>query len=130
MTIDLLDNAGEKTIIFDGAMGTMLMAAGLKSGEVPELWNIEYPDLVMDIHRQYYEAGSDVVQTNTFGANPIKLADRGLLERTEAINLAAADIARRACPSGRLVAGDIGPTGKMLKPLGEVSPEEMEECFF
>ena len=76
--IRILDLAKKKTVIFDGAMGTMLMAAGLKAGESPEIWNIEKPSLVSDIHRKYYEAGSDVVHTNTFGGNAIKLADRGL----------------------------------------------------
>jgi len=111
-------------------MGTMLMAAGLKAGETPELWNIEKPSLVTEIHRKYYEAGSDVVHTNTFGGNAIKLADRGLSNRMEAINVEAAKLAREACPAGKFVAGDIGPTGKLIKPLGDLVIEEAEEAFF
>jgi 5-methyltetrahydrofolate--homocysteine methyltransferase len=126
----ILDLAKKKTVIFDGAMGTMLIAAGLKAGEIPELWNIEKPSLVTEIHRKYYEAGSDVVHTNTFGGNAIKLADRGLSDRMEAINVEAAKLAREACPAGKFVAGDIGPTGKLIKPLGDLVIEEAEEAFF
>jgi len=126
----ILELAKKKTVIFDGGMGTMLMAAGLKAGESPELWNIEKPSLVTDIHRKYYEAGSDVVHTNTFGGNTIKLAERGLADKMETINVEAARLAREACPAGKLVAGDIGPTGKLLKPLGDLVLEEAEEGFF
>ena len=126
----ILELAKKRTVIFDGAMGTMLMAAGLKAGETPELWNIEKPSLVTEIHRKYYEAGSDVVHTNTFGGNAIKLADRGLSNRMEAINVEAAKLAREACPAGKFVAGDVGPTGKLIKPLGDLVIEEAEEAFF
>ena len=70
MTNTILDLAAERTVIFDGAMGTMLLASGLPTGGTPELWNLERPDIVEDIHRQYFAAGSDVVHTNTFGAPP------------------------------------------------------------
>ena len=126
----ILELAGKKTVLFDGGMGTMLMAAGLKAGECPEMWNIEKPSLVTDIHRKYYEAGSDVVHTNTFGGNAIKLADRHVSDRMEAINAEGAKLARQACPPGKFVAGDMGPTGKLIKPLGELAVEEAEEAFF
>jgi 5-methyltetrahydrofolate--homocysteine methyltransferase len=126
----ILELAKKKTVIFDGAMGTMIMAAGLKAGESPELWNIEKPSLVTDIHRKYYEAGSDVVHTNTFGGNAVKLADKGLSDKMEIINGEAAKLARDACPAGKFVAGDIGSTGKLLKPLGDLVIEEAEEAFF
>ena len=126
----ILELAKKKTVIFDGAMGTMLMAAGLKAGESPELWNVEKPALIVDIHRKYFEAGSDVVHTNTFGGNAIKLADRGLSDKMETINVQAAKLAREACPAGKFVAGDIGPTGKLLKPLGDLVIEKAEEAFF
>lgn len=125
----VLELARKKTVIFDGAMGTMLMAAGLKAGGSPEMWNIEKPSAVIDIHRKYYEAGSDVVHTNTFGGNAIKLADQGLSDKTEQINVEAARLARDACPAGKLVAGDIGPTGKLIRPLGDLVIEEAEEAF-
>jgi 5-methyltetrahydrofolate--homocysteine methyltransferase len=126
----ILELAKKKTVIFDGAMGTMLMEAGLKAGDCPELWNIEKLSLVAEIHRRYYEAGSDAVHTNTFGGNAVKLADRGLSEKAEIINVEAAKLAREACPAGKFVAGDIGPTGKLLKPLGDLVIEEAEEAFF
>jgi len=125
----ILELAKKKTVIFDGAMGTMLMEAGLKAGDCPELWNIEKLSLVAEIHRRYYEAGSDAVHTNTFGGNAVKLADRGLSEKAEIINVEAAKLAREACPAGKFVAGDIGPTGKLLKPLGDLVIEEAEEAF-
>jgi 5-methyltetrahydrofolate--homocysteine methyltransferase len=125
----ILESAKGKTVIFDGAMGTMLIASGLKAGESPEMWNLEKPSVVMEIHRRYYEAGSHVVHTNTFGGNPVKLSDRGLGEKMESINLKAARIAKEACPEGKWVAGDIGPTGKLMKPLGELDPKRAEEAF-
>jgi 5-methyltetrahydrofolate--homocysteine methyltransferase len=126
----ILELAKKRTVIFDGAMGTMVMAAGLKAGESPESWNLDKPSVVMDIHRKYYEAGSDVVHTNTFGGNAIKLADKGLSDKMEIINVEAAKLAREACPTGKFVAGDIGPTGKLMKPLGDLVIEEAEEAFF
>lgn len=125
-----LKRAKGKIIIFDGAMGTMLMSEGLSPGETPELWNVEKPSVVMDIHKQYFEAGSDVVHTNTFGGTPMKLSEKGLMEKMGVLNTEAAKIARKVCPGGKFVAGDIGPTGKMLKPLGDATLEEMEETFF
>jgi len=129
VTHALLRMAQKRTVLFDGAMGTMLMASGLNSGECPEVWNLEKPSLVMEIHRRYFEAGSDVVHTNTFGGNLIKLSDRGLSEQMEAINLEAAKIAREACPQGKFVAGDMGPTGKLFKPLGTLDPHAVEEAY-
>jgi 5-methyltetrahydrofolate--homocysteine methyltransferase len=129
MAHPLLELARKKVVLFDGAMGTMLLAAGLPLGKSPEVWNIDRPSLVADIHRRYYEAGSDVVHTNTFGGNPLKLLPQGLADRMESINVEAARIARSVCPPGKLVAGDIGPTGKLLKPLGDGTPESMEGCF-
>ena len=126
---DLLGLLKNGPVVFDGAMGTTLMAAGLPPGDTPELWNEEAPATVADIYRSYYEAGAHVVQTNTFGANPLKLQDRGLGDRVTALNRTAALTAREVCPPGKFVAGDMGPTGKMLAPLGDVSAEELEAGF-
>jgi 5-methyltetrahydrofolate--homocysteine methyltransferase len=125
----LLELAENRTVIFDGAMGTMLMAAGLPAGENPVTWNLDKPDLVESIHRQYFEAGSDAVHTNTFLGNPLKLHQSGLSEKTTFLNEEAAKIARNACPEGKFVAGDMGPTGLFMEPLGELSPEEAEESY-
>ncbi len=125
-----LEKVSEKTLFLDGAMGSMLMAAGLTSGNAPELWNTEKPSVIMDIHKRYYDAGSDVVITNTFGGSSLKLADNGLAEKMKELNVAAAKNAKSVCPEGKFVAGDLGPTGKMLKPLGEVEPDVMETAFY
>jgi 5-methyltetrahydrofolate--homocysteine methyltransferase len=125
----LLERAKGKTIVLDGAMGTMLMASGLSAGEIPELWNLEKPSVVAGIHRRYYEAGSDVVHTNTFGGSSLKLADEGLAGKARIINIEAARIAKSVCQAERFVAGDIGPTGKLLKPLGDATPETLENAF-
>ncbi|MCG6910306.1 MAG: homocysteine S-methyltransferase family protein [Deltaproteobacteria bacterium] len=126
----LLSLVAERVVIFDGAMGTMLLESGLPAGGTPELWNLERPDIVEDIHRRYFAAGSDVVQTNTFGGTALKLADKGSGDKAEAVNAAAVKIAKRACPEGCFVAGDIGPTGRMLPPVGTATVEELEETFF
>jgi len=118
------------TVIFDGGMGTMLMQSGRVSAKSPILLNIEQPALVTDIHRQYYAAGADVVIANTFGGNPIKLAADGLEPQMDTLNRAGVDLTRTACPDGKFVAGDIGPSGKMLKPLGDISPQDMQANFY
>lgn len=118
------------TVIFDGGMGTMLMQSGRVSAKSPILLNIEQPALVTDIHRQYYAAGADVVIANTFGGNPIKLAADGLEPQMDTLNRAGVDLTRTACPDGKFVAGDIGPSGKMLKPLGDISPQDMQTNFY
>jgi 5-methyltetrahydrofolate--homocysteine methyltransferase len=130
MAKTILELAAERVVVFDGAMGTMLLASGLPTGGTPELWNLEQPGIVEEIHRQYYDAGSDVVHTNTFGGTALKLADKGHAEKAEQVNIAAVHIARRACPDGRFVAGDIGPTGRMLPPVGTASVEELEDAFY
>ena len=126
---DFLEHVSTGTVIFDGAMGTMVMAAGLPAVKTPELLNGENPTLIGDIHRQYYDAGATVVTSNTFGANALKLGAHGLAARLEELNTAAVDIARQACPAGRFVAGDMGPTGKMLRPLGDLTSEAALEVF-
>ena len=128
--MDLLEKAREKTIIFDGALGTMLMESGHASTRSPILLNLEQPEAVSDIHKQYYEAGSDVVVTNTFGGNPLKLAASGVGHQMEMLNREGVRLARAHCPDGRFVAGNMGPSGKMLKPLGPIEPEEMADNFF
>jgi methionine synthase I (cobalamin-dependent) len=126
----LLEKAKEKTIIFDGAMGTLIMAAGIESVKSPILLNTQKPDLVTDIHKQYYAAGADVVLTNTFSGNPLKLEAERIGAQMEALNRQAAELAKQACPEGKFVAGDIGPSGKTLPPIGDSSPQEMQEGFY
>jgi 5-methyltetrahydrofolate--homocysteine methyltransferase len=129
MTPPLLDLARTRTVLFDGAMGTELMARGLALGETPELWNVERPDLVRQVHAEYFAAGADIVSTNSFGGTPIKLGAHGLEGRAFELNRAAARLAREAAPPGRYVAGSVGPTGRFLKPQGPATEEEFEAAF-
>ncbi len=126
---DLLALCRTRTVLFDGALGTELMRRGLPQGVAPETWNIERADVVREVHASYFSAGADVVTTNSFGATPIKLAAHGREDRARELNLAAARLALAARPSGRFVAGSIGPTGKFLKPQGEYDEADFEEAF-
>jgi methionine synthase I (cobalamin-dependent) len=122
----------ETCLILDGAMGTMLMAAGLESGSSPELWNIEHPERVRAIHRAYIAAGSRVILSNSFGGSRVRLAARGLQERAFELNLAAASLARLEADAALhtvLVAGSMGPTGEMFEPLGSLAPATAERAF-
>jgi 5-methyltetrahydrofolate--homocysteine methyltransferase len=118
-----------RTLVGDGAMGTELQRAGLQPGEPGEGWNLERPDAVAAIHRAYLDAGSDVVLTNTFGANRWVLARYGLEERVEEVNRSAAAIARGTAGPARFVLGDIGPCGGFLQPLGDIGAADLEEAF-
>ncbi|BEU86566.1 homocysteine S-methyltransferase family protein [Selenomonas sp. TAMA-11512] len=118
--------------IFDGGFGTMLQESGLEAGASPELMNIEHPEIVQRIHAAYIEAGSTIIETNTFGASRIKLEDYGLDARVEEINRAAVRIAKAAVQaSGRdvKIAGSIGPIGRFVEPLGDLTFEEAYETF-
>jgi len=118
-----------KILISDGAWGTFLHSLGLQPGECPELWNLTNPDKVYFIAKSYIEAGADIIETNSFGANRFKLQNFGLEDKVEEINLAAAQISRKAAGDDKLVIGSIGPTGKMLF-MGEVTEEELFDAFF
>ncbi len=119
----------ERAILLDGAMGTELIRAGIPQGECPELWNVDRPEAVREIHRRYFEAGSDAVLTNSFGGNKIKLGSHGLEGRCYELNLAAASIARETKKPGAFVGGSMGPTGKFLKPQGEYDESDFEEAY-
>jgi 5-methyltetrahydrofolate--homocysteine methyltransferase len=118
-----------KLLIADGATGTMLMTAGLPAGAAPELWNVERPDQVLALYRAYLEAGSQIILTNTFGGSRRKLAKTELAERTHELNLAAARLARQAANGKAYVAGDIGPTGELMAPMGPLTDELALEVF-
>jgi 5-methyltetrahydrofolate--homocysteine methyltransferase len=119
----------ERVVLFDGGLGTELLREGIFKGTCPEWWNVDRPEIVQAIHRRYFEAGSDVVSTNSFGGSPIKLAEYGLESRCRELNLAAARNALAVRPEGKFVAGSIGPTGKFLKPTGPLEEEDMARAF-
>jgi 5-methyltetrahydrofolate--homocysteine methyltransferase len=129
MKHSIMDLVKERVVILDGGMGTELIRLGLPEGECPELWNSEKPEIVKQIHTNYFEAGSDVVLTNSFGGNAIKLSSHGLEKRCYELNREAAKIAKGVKPEAKFIAGSMGPTGKFLKPNGEYTEEEFEEAY-
>lgn len=128
MSADFLAKLGEGVVVFDGAMGTMLYERGIFINRCFDAVNLSDPSLVEKIHREYVEAGADVIETNTFGANRFKLRLHGIDDRLGEINRAGAAIARRAA-GGALVAGAIGPLGIKIEPWGPTSNEEAAEAF-
>lgn len=122
------DILGKQILFFDGGMGTMLQKNGMKGGEIPELININNPDLIKSIHTQYLNAGADIITTNSFGANPLKLNGEA---SAEAVAEAAVKLAKEAVNEFKkgYVAFDIGPTGKLLEPTGELSFDDAYESF-
>lgn len=127
---ELIERAkGGEILVFDGGYGTMLFAAGLLDGACPELWNDTHPDVLRGIHKAYFEAGSDFVETNTFGGTPLKLGAYKIRERTRELNLKGARLAREVCPSRGYVAGSIGPTSHIVEPYGDASEEELYANF-
>jgi len=116
-------------IVADGAMGTMLQAAGLPIGMSPEAWLLESPDPVCGVHRAYVEAGANLILTCTFGGTRVRLERAGLAERLAEVNRRAVEIAREAAGGDVYVAGDIGPLGEFLAPLGKITYEQAVEIF-
>jgi 5-methyltetrahydrofolate--homocysteine methyltransferase len=117
-------------IIADGATGTMLQSMGLQPGTPPELWNVEKPEAIRALHRAYLDAGSQVILTNTFGGNRIRLNRAGRLgKRVEELNRAAAILAKEEADGQAYVAGDIGPSGELMAPYGPLNYEDAADAF-
>lgn len=116
-------------IVADGAMGTMLQAAGLPPGTPPEGWLLDNAEAVFSVHRAYIEAGSELILTCTFGATRPRLERSGLADRLEEINRRAVEIAREAAGDDVFVAGDIGPMGEFLAPLGDLTYQDAVDIF-
>ncbi len=120
----------DNIVILDGGMGTLLQAQGLKAGELPETWNIHHAEIIENIHKSYFDAGSNVVCTNTFGANVLKFS----LDDLDEIVCRAVENARKAASKSasskeKFVALDLGPTGKLLKPIGDLDFEDAVSVF-
>ena len=120
---------GKERLYFDGGMGTLLQAKGLKAGELPELWNITHPEIIKDIHLSYLNAGSNIITSNTFGANCLKFDNLEEIISSAVANAknAIADFSgdKNRC----FVALDMGPLGKMLEPLGDMKFEDAVDVF-
>jgi len=121
--------ADEHVYLFDGAMGTMLYARGVFINKCYDELNLRSPEIVLDVHRQYVRAGAEILETNTYGANRVKLQGFGIENELRDINLHAADLARRAAGDGVFVAGAIGPLGIRIEPYGPTSLEEARDFF-
>lgn len=126
----LIKTLQTKILVFDGAMGTMLQSMAPSTNCCAELHNLENIDLVYTIHKKYVDAGCDVIETNTLGANRIKLEQFGLSHLGNEINSNAVEVAKRATSNKTLIAGDMGPTGKFLEPMGKLSFDEVYRAYF
>lgn len=128
--MNIRDFIKNNIVYLDGGMGTLLQKSGLQPGELPERWNISHPEVIEEIHKSYYDSGSNIVNTNTFGANSLKF---GTDELSEIIYHAVknADEARKASSGNqeKFIALDVGPTGKLLKPLGDLDFEDAVKAF-
>lgn len=127
--MNILEKIKKERVYFDGGYGTNLQKAGLMPGELPELWNMEKPEIITGLHRDYLDAGCDILKTNTFGANILKFSE----DQLEKIIESAINNAKKAISDGgykdKYVALDIGPTGKLLKPLGDLEFEDAVNIF-
>src|SRR6185295_12099235 len=124
-----LDAIEDRVLVCDGAMGTMLYAKGVFINKSFDALNLTRPDLVGQVHEEYVGAGADIVETNTFGANRIKLGSFGLADKLHAINAEGARIARQAVGDRAFVAGSIGPLGIRIEPWGKTGVDEAREYF-
>ncbi|MCI9543943.1 MAG: dihydropteroate synthase [Acutalibacter muris] len=126
---DIMTRLGRKPLFFDGAMGTILQEKGLAAGEAPELWNLLHPKDVLSVHISYLEAGVDIISANTFGANPFKCQENGV--EPEEVIAAGVRLAHQAVEQAGhgVVALDIGPSGKLLFPMGDLAFEEAVNAF-
>ena len=126
--MNLCERLGREWLFFDGGTGTILQERGLKAGELPELWNLTHADEIIALNRAYLEAGCDIINTNTFGANALKFTEN-LTEIVEAAVEHAKEARRQANRPDARIALDIGPTGKLLKPMGDLDFEKAVELF-
>ena len=135
MEHDLIKTIRRKVVLMDGGMGSMIIAAGMREGEIPETWAVKNPEKLIAIHAAYLEAGAEVIQTNTFGASRLKLhsSEAGAKLDPVDVNRKAVELALRAAGEhdsrDRFVAGDIGPSGLFFPPVGQLDEETAVACF-
>jgi 5-methyltetrahydrofolate--homocysteine methyltransferase len=125
----LHERLAQRPLLFDGGMGTQLIPAGLEPAACGVAWNLDRADTVEAIHRRYFDAGADIITTNTFQAGREALQMHELSDKVVDLNRAGAEVARRAVGDAGLVAADIGPFGGFLEPLGTTTPQELAELF-
>jgi 5-methyltetrahydrofolate--homocysteine methyltransferase len=121
--------ASRRVLLADGATGTNYQEKGLGLGVAPEEWLFDAPELVLELHQEFVDAGVDLILTDTFGATPIRLGDSPLAGRARDVNLRAVEIAREAAGDTVLVAGSLGPTGQLAEPLGPLGPDECAATY-
>jgi len=127
---ELSQRLARAPLLLDGGMGSLLIAAGLDAGRAPEHWVLDHPERITDAHRRYLDAGADVIQAVTFGANPTKLSSAGLPDRARDVNLEAVRLARDAVGDGdALVSGNVGPTSRFFPPMGDATAEQLDRAF-
>ena len=120
----------KKLLISDGATGSNLQQRGLDTGKAPEIWVLEKPEAIKQLHLDFLKAGSDILLTCTFGGNQLRLEHAGLADKVEEVNMRAVQIAQEAIAGGpTLIAGSMGPLGQMLKPLGLLEKEDAKKIY-
>src|SRR5262245_8294982 len=124
-----LEALDDRVLVCDGAMGTMLYAKGVFINKSFDALNLSAPELVTEVHREYVRAGADIIETNTFGANRIKLGSFGIADKLQAINMEGAKLARAAANGRAYVAGSIGPLGIRIEPWGKTGVDQAREYF-
>jgi 5-methyltetrahydrofolate--homocysteine methyltransferase len=127
---NILQQLKDRPLVCDGAMGTMLIEQGFDIGDCPEEWNRSHSHIIRDIHSNYFDAGADIVETNSFGGNRFRLERHGYASDVSGFNLLAARNARAVRPTGKFIAGSVGPSGEFVQPLGIRTIGELGQAFY
>ncbi len=127
--MNLMERITSRGLLFDGAIGSELQRKGLAPGQPPDIWNEENPDAVRELHAAYVEAGSDVITTNTFNSNPVRFGEHKIKQSWEELTRKGVRLAKEAASKRALVAGEIGPSGLLLEPVGPGKPDDIEHAF-